>query len=142
MEERAKKNKVYGFFYGVIKNPWFNFIIYLLIFSSSLTLALYTYDQPQTERDVIEVLDYCYTFAFVLEMISKLIGVGPKIYVSDTFNILDAAIVLMSLIDVVLFNTVLSKDEGSTVVSSLLALRLLRVLRLARIWKQFQKMIS
>lgn len=45
-ERRAKMNGVYELFYRIIVNPWFNFIIYTLIFLSSLTIALYTHDQP------------------------------------------------------------------------------------------------
>ena len=114
----------------------------MLIFCSSLTLALYTYDQSEAEREVIEIFDYCYTTVFVLEMICKLIGLGPRLYLKDGFNILDGLIVLLSLADIILFNTVLSKDSGSVEVSAIMALRLLRVMRLARIWKQFQTMLK
>ena len=141
MERRAKQNCFYGLFYQIIVSPWFNFVIYMLIFCSSLTLALYTYDQSEAEREVIEIFDYCYTTVFVLEMICKLIGLGPRLYLKDGFNILDGLIVLLSLADIILFNTVLSKDSGSVEVSAIMALRLLRVMRLARIWKQFQTML-
>lgn len=68
-------------------------------------------------------------------MIFKLIGLGPRLYLKDRFNILDALIVLLSVADIVIFNTILSKDDGSEAVSAIMALRLLRVTRLARIWK-------
>ena len=123
-------------------HPWFNFIIYLLIFGSSLSLAMYTYDQTQAERDIIEVFDYGFTCIFFLEFVCKLCGLGPSIYIKDLFNILDALIVLLSIVDIVLFNTILEKGDGSVAVSSIMAARLLRVLRLARIWKQFQTMLK
>ena len=44
-ERRAKLHCAYAIFYGIIVSPFFNFVIYLLIFCSSLTLALYTHDQ-------------------------------------------------------------------------------------------------
>lgn len=75
-------------------------------------------------------------------MISKLIGLGPLLYIKDLFNILDALIVLISVADIILFNTVFSKDDGSLEVSAIMALRLLRVMRLARVWKQFQAMLK
>ena len=40
-------------------------------------------------------------------MICKLIGLGPRLYISDSFNILDALIVIMSVIDFIVINTVL-----------------------------------
>ena len=141
-ERRAKLHFANACFYRIIVHPIFNFTIYLLIFCSSLTLAMYKHDQTQAERDVIEILDYCYTAAFVIELFCKLIGLGPLLYVKDAFNILDAVIVLLSVLDIILFNTVLSKDSGSVEVSAIMALRLLRVMRLARIWKQFQTMLK
>ena len=87
-------------------------------------------------------MDYIYTFTFVVEFICKMIGIGPYLYVKDPFNILDALIVLISLVDSILFATVLDKDDGSDVVNAIMAVRLLRVIRLARIWKQFQKMLN
>ena len=141
-EERAKLNCIYAIFYRLIVSPMFNFIIYIFIFCSSLTLSMYTYDQTETSQNIIEVLDYSYTTVFVIEMICKLIGLGPKLYVKDAFNILDALIVLLSVGDIILFATLLDKEDGGAVVNATMALRLLRVMRLARIWKQFQKMLN
>ena len=70
-------------------------------------------------------------------MTCKLIGLGPKLYVKDAFNILDALIVLLSVLDIILFATILNKEDGGAIVNATMALRLLRVMRLARIWKQF-----
>ena len=75
-------------------------------------------------------------------MICKLIGLGPRLYISDTFNILDALIVIMSVIDFIVTNTVLDRKQGSKIFNAMIAFRLLRVLRLARIWKQFKRMLS
>lgn len=139
---RARKHFCYAIFYRIIASPTFNFIIYLIIFCSSLTLALYRYDQSETEFAVIEALDHYYTVAFVTEMICKLIGLGPRIYFKDPFNILDAFVTLLSIADVLLFATVVSKDTDSDWLIALMALRLLRVSRMARIWKQFQSMLN
>ena len=92
---------------------------------------------PETHQDVLEVLDNTYTFAFVLELICKMIGLGPALFFRDPFNILDLIIVLCSVTDMILFNTILSKYDNSVVVRSIISFRLMRVLRLARIWKQF-----
>ena len=43
-EERARLNWIYAIFYRLIVSPIFNFIIYIFIFCSSLTLSMYTYD--------------------------------------------------------------------------------------------------
>ena len=76
---------------------------------------------------------------FTLEMISKLIGLGLRAYVQDTFNVLDAIIVLTSLVDMVL--ALVLKDNDNMVMNAFRALRLLRMIKLARIWKAFQEIL-
>ena len=72
-------------------------------------------------------------------MISKLIGLGLRAYVQDTFNVLDAIIVLISLVDMVL--ALVLKDNDNMVMNAFRALRLLRMIKLARIWKAFQEIL-
>ena len=80
---------------------------------------------PASEQIVIDTLNYFFTAAFTMELVFKLIGLGFKNYISDSFNILDAIVVFFSLIELGLAN-------GGNVVSSLRALRLLRIMKLAR----------
>lgn len=72
-------------------------------------------------------------------MISKLIGLGLRAYVQNTFNVLDAIIVLTSLVDMVL--ALVLKDNDNIVMNAFRALRLLRMIKLARIWKAFQEIL-
>ena len=73
-------------------------------------------------------------------MVSKLIGLGAKNYAQDRFNIFDAIIVIISLID---FSLMMSLDDeiDNGIASSLRSLRLLRVVKLARRWKAFQEIL-
>ena len=73
---------------------------------------------------------------FTLELVAKLIGLGPSAYVKDKFNVLDALIVLISLIDVV-FSFIFTENDN-IVMNAFRALRLLRMGKLARVWKDFQ----
>jgi hypothetical protein len=38
---------------------------------------------------------------FLIEMLMKLIGMGPRDYIKDQFNIFDALVVTLSVIDVI-----------------------------------------
>ena len=71
-------------------------------------------------------MNYFFTAIFTLEMIFKLIGLGFLDYVRDGFNILDAIVVVFSLIEAGL--------GGDSAVSSIRTLRLLRIMKLARSW--------
>lgn len=133
-EVRSQTNRCYAFCFDVISSPWFNFFIYLSIFGSTLPLALYTYDQPERDREVIQIFDLVFTIIFVLELMLKMIGLSVKSYFKSYFNRLDFAVVIISLLDLILFNTVLKSEDSDLFIKSLKALRLFRTLRLARIW--------
>ena len=77
-------------------------------------------------------------------MISKIIGLGIKNYARDKFNIFDAIIVILSLVD---FALSVAMPAGETsgaegIMSAFRALRLLRVIKLARHWKAFQEILK
>lgn len=75
-------------------------------------------------------------------MVAKLIGLGVKNYARDGFNIFDASLVVVTLIDLSILVTVDSNNESvDSIMSSLRALRFLRVVKLARHWKAFQEIL-
>ena len=139
VELRAKRNRFYGFFYSLVVNIWFNFTIYILILLNTVTLALYRYDQSEFQAQFLYYCDIIFTVVFTLELVSKLIGLGVTAYVKDSFNVLDALIVLISLIDMV-FSFIFTEND-SMVMNAFRALRLLRMIKLARIWKAFQEIL-
>ena len=136
MEERAKRNKVYGFCYGFVMSVTFNFLIYCFILANTITLALYRYDQSEKQTEVLYICDIIFVWVFTLEMFAKLLGLGVINYMTDKFNVFDCIIVIISLVD---FSLQLTVDLESTadVMSALRALRLLRVVKLARHWEAF-----
>lgn len=44
---------------------------------------------------VLEILNYIFTAIFALEMLLKLVGMGPYGYIKDPFNLFDGFIVIM-----------------------------------------------
>ena len=89
------------------------------------------------------ILDVFFAWIFTLEMILKLIGVGLRNYIRDKFNLFDAIIVIISLVD---FTIVVAGqfDDGhdNAILSSLRALRLLRVVKLTRQWTELQNILK
>jgi hypothetical protein len=47
----------------------------------------------------LDVCNIVFTLAFTCEMVFKLIGLGPKAYMHESYNTFDAIIVILSLID-------------------------------------------
>jgi hypothetical protein len=74
-------------------------------------------------------------------MIIKLIGLGPKLYVKDKFNIFDCIVVVFSIIENVIS---WAGIEGGTrgAISAFRGVRLLRVFKLARSWTSFRELLE
>ena len=140
-ETRSQQNVVYSFFYAVVTSVTFNFLIYCFILANTITLALFRFDQSDKQEDVLHVLDIVFVWVFTVEMIAKLIGLGIKNYFRDKFNAFDAVIVIVSLVD---FALMLSGglESADGIMSAFRALRLLRVVKLARHWKAFQEILQ
>lgn len=77
-------------------------------------------------------------------MIIKLIGLGLKNYLLDRFNIFDAIIVILSLVDfsINVAGVIPEDDENSGIFSAFRAMRILRVIKLARKWKAFKNILE
>jgi hypothetical protein len=70
-------------------------------------------------------------------MILKLIALHPRNYFKDSYNCFDCFVVAISIIDFVVDITVSEEDIGSSadILSGLRSMRLLRVIKLMRNWK-------
>ena len=67
-------------------------------------------------------------------MILSMIGFGLKNYLSDSFNIFDAVIVVLSLIELASSASSDDGEEGSGFITVLRGFRLLRVFKLVKSW--------
>ena len=92
---------------------------------------------------MLGTFDIVFTVAFFIEMVFKLIGLGGKLYIKDRFNIFDALIVLLSIVDFMLnIFFFKGKNDDDIIVSFIKVLRLMRVIRLARIWHNFREILT
>lgn len=117
--------------------PFFNFVIFLMIIGNTVVLAYDGYPRTEVEVETMKQLNDAFTWIFFGEMILKIIGLGPRNYFSDSFNLFDSIVVMFSLIDFTISMIFVNKDNlGSAgeALQALRALRLLRVIKLARSW--------
>ena len=124
-------------FYDIVTSVMFNFGIYFLILGNTVTLALYRYDQSDLQTRMLEICDIIFVWAFFVEMIMKLIGLGVRKYLRDNFNIFDGVIVIISLVDFSITLANDSDDNEGGILNVFRALRLLRVIKLGRKWTNF-----
>jgi hypothetical protein len=80
---------------------------------------------PDNMLQALNGLNVCFTILFALEAVIKIVGLGPRCWWFDKFNVFDAIIVVVSLIELAI--------PGDTAAGALLAFRALRVLRVLRL---------
>ena len=79
--------------------------VVLLILLNSIVLATEHYEQPDWLADTQKWANVAFTILFALEMVFNLIGLGLVEYVKDGFNVFDAVIVVVSVIDLIVMAT-------------------------------------
>ena len=125
--------------FKIVTSYKFNFFIFVLIIANTVTLAMYTYNQSDTKTLVLSIFNEFFTWTFLLEMIMKIIGLGFDNYGKDKYNVFDAVIVIISLIDWTI-SRIPNLRLGSAL-NAFRALRLLRMLKLSKSWKALAEIL-
>lgn len=88
----------------------------------------------------LDLFNQVCSWIFVAELIIKLTGLGFVEYSRDRFNLFDSFIVVISLVE--LISLYVSGNAISSGITVLRSFRMLRILKLARNWKSFRKLLS
>jgi voltage-dependent calcium channel T type alpha-1G len=83
----------------LVTDECFDRVIIFIIVINTLFLASEHYEQVSGLGKASEIANYIFTVIFFLEMVLKLFGLGIKKYTQDGFNVFDAIIVLVSLVE-------------------------------------------
>ena len=75
------KNIILKVFYYISVNSVFSIIVFLFIIFNTVILCLDRYPISSTEVTILEILNQVCTWFFFVEMVIKLIGLGPQNYV-------------------------------------------------------------
>ena len=110
-----------------------------LIIVNTIVMAAEHYKEPTWQTDGGEVLNYILTLYFFFEMVIKQTGLGLREYFSDSMNTFDAIVVVCSLVEV---GVSIGSGGGGGTLSVLRAFRLMRVFKLARSWKELNRIIN
>ena len=107
-------------------HPLFNTFILLMIIFNTVLLAFDRYPEPpQSQQELFNYFNIGFIGIFGLEVIIKLIAFGIKDFMRDNFNIFDALVVVVSIVEVSL--------AGSSSLSSLRSFRLFRIFKIFRV---------
>ncbi|KAI1303751.1 Voltage-dependent T-type calcium channel subunit alpha-1H [Halotydeus destructor] len=110
----------------LVNNKYFQRFIFLAILFNTLFMGIEYHNQPQGLTLIVEYSNLAFTAIFATEMVLKLLGDGCYKYVDDGFNVFDAIVVVVSLMEW------LESDSEGSGLSVLRTFRLLRILKLVR----------
>lgn len=106
------------------------------IIMNTIVLALDAYPVNDTMQHDLDLANIAFFSLFLLEMLVKLGGMGPRRYIRDRYNIFDAIIVTLSVIDVAMsFSSTIYSGKGA--ISAFRAFRLMRIFKLVKSWGKF-----
>ena len=120
------KFKITRWMYYLAMHPLFNSFILLMIVFNTILLAFDRYPEPpQSQQDLFADFNIAFIAIFGLEVVIKLVALGIKDFVRDKFNMFDALVVVISLVEVSL--------SGSSSLSALRSFRLFRIFKIFRV---------
>ncbi|CAK63561.1 unnamed protein product (macronuclear) [Paramecium tetraurelia] len=95
---------------------------------------------PDSSANTLNQFNLGFTILFTIELGLKLIGMGPKNYISDTMNIFDAIIVALSLVELFFLGGGTSGKSSLSAFRSVRIFRAFRVLRVTKLMRSLQFM--
>jgi hypothetical protein len=112
-----------------------------MIILNTITMMLDMHPMSAGLVSFVEGANTVFTWIFIVEMCLKLVGLGFRGYMSDSFNIFDFVIVWFSIVEMIMEATGGQGGAGGGI-SALRTFRLLRVFKLARSWKELRQLLE
>ncbi|KAK3255952.1 mitochondrial thiamine pyrophosphate transporter, partial [Cymbomonas tetramitiformis] len=120
----------------ILGSSHFQKLIMLLIFGNTACLSMEHYDMDPSFQSALDSANLMFLTLFALEMLLKILVLGPLDYCADQFNLFDCFVVLVSIIEVLPF------VSGPAGFSVLRAFRLMRVVKLLRTWTSIRSLLT
>ena len=144
-EEAAHRPAWRQALFDLVESPKFGLAITFCIILNTACLAC---DQHPMDPDFeanLEMFNFVFTIVFVVEMLLKVPGLGIRRYLSDSFNIFDCIVVLVSIVESVTSPPSFIKKSDSSAgggISALRSFRLFRIFKLARQWDAMRQLLD
>lgn len=111
LEMRARKFFLFRVCLKIVTHKTFNIFIVICIIGNAVVLALDRYPNNPGEEQVLEYINLAFFTVFGIELILKQMGLGFRYYFRDKFNWFDSLVVFVSMIDITLQYTNISKTS-------------------------------
>lgn len=119
---------------------WFNRLALLLILLNAGLLASAYFGMSEPHRKIIVWGNFSMTVIFLVEMSIRIFGLGGRAFCSDPVNVFDGIVVSLTVIDTIVIRS-LGLDRFAPL-SALRVLRLLALARLSNVWPDLSEVIS
>jgi len=119
---------------AISKSNWFTLLMVLVLAGNCTVLFISMTSDDQSQIDLCDAFDDYFYYAYILEMVIKLIGLGIEKYFDDSWNVFDFSMVVLSTLSLAL-STTLSFLRSAKSAKATKLLRLTKVNKLFRIFK-------
>lgn len=119
-----------------VESSMFNNMMLLFVIMNTIILGCYHYGISQEMEKVLDEFNFVFTIIFIVEMVTKLIGLGIKGYFKDSVNYLDFLVVGLSLLEL------FSMNGGVSSVSAFRTIRIFRIFRVLKVARLFRHLES
>ncbi|XP_066295061.1 voltage-dependent calcium channel type A subunit alpha-1-like isoform X11 [Branchiostoma lanceolatum] len=122
----------------IVKTQVFYWGVICLVFLNTICTAMVHHGQDPMLTTFLDFAEIGFLCLFILEMLVKMYGLGPKQYFRSAFNRFDCAVIIGSIFEVV-WTTL--KPGQSFGISVLRALRLLRIFKVTKYWGALSNLV-
>ncbi|XP_029995135.1 voltage-dependent L-type calcium channel subunit alpha-1D isoform X4 [Sphaeramia orbicularis] len=124
---------------AAVKSVTFYWLVIILVFLNTLTIASEHYDQPDWLTEVQDVANKVLLAMFTLEMLVKMYSLGLQAYFVSLFNRFDCFVVCGGIIETILVELAIMSPLG---ISVFRCVRLLRIFKVTRHWASLSNLVA
>ena len=92
------RNRFRRVIFRMVTSIWFDKVVAVWIFINVVFLSLEHYGQSDTWEAVLECANYVFLVQFLVEVLLKLIGLGPRLWARSYFNIFQGVTVILIVV--------------------------------------------
>ncbi|XP_024915412.1 voltage-dependent L-type calcium channel subunit alpha-1D [Cynoglossus semilaevis] len=124
---------------AAVKSVTFYWLVIILVFLNTLTIASEHYNQPDWLTEVQDVANKVLLALFTLEMLVKMYSLGLQAYFVSLFNRFDCFVVCGGIIETILVELAIMSPLG---ISVFRCVRLLRIFKVTRHWASLSNLVA
>ncbi|PFX33508.1 Voltage-dependent calcium channel type A subunit alpha-1 [Stylophora pistillata] len=139
MRKLKKKEKLFRIHVRqMVKSQVFYWSVIVCVFLNTVLMSVEHHGQPDWLERFQAISEYVFLSIFIVEMLLKMYGLGPRVYFKSAFNRFDCAVVLGGIVEIVVQNF----TNYSFGISVLRSLRLLRIFKFTRFWASLRNFVT